>query len=128
MRASADRVLNITDDPMDVFLLDKNLVGKGEALKPIMVHEIAHYIEQTGIAHPAVEEVDQQNAHLVLDGFDDLVRSMHSQEWAELLCMMARRMVEQRNVSYTTVRAFLEAAVPECDRPQWNGKQIKELQ
>ena len=51
MKASADQVLNLSDDPIDVFLLNEEHVSKGEALKPMMAHEIAHFIEQTGIAH-----------------------------------------------------------------------------
>ncbi len=128
MEASADQKLNITDDPIDVFLLNQEHVGKGDALKPMMAHEIAHYIEQTGIAHPAIEDLDRQNARVILNGFDDKVRRWHTQEWAELLCMAARRMVKQRKVSHTTVRAFLEASIPPYDRPHWNGRQIKEPQ
>jgi hypothetical protein len=125
MRASADQALKIADDPMDVFLLNQEHAKKGDALKPLMAHEIAHYIEQTGIDHPAVDEVDQQNAEVVLNGFDDKVRSIHTRKWAELLCMAARRMVKQRKVSHKSVRAFLEAAIPKYDRPHWDGSRSK---
>jgi hypothetical protein len=128
MKASADKELNITDDPIDVFLLNKDHISKGEALKPLLAHEIAHYIEQTGIVHPDMEAVDRHNAGVVLDGFDENGRRSHTQEWAELLCMAARRLVKQRKVSHTTVRAFLEAATPLYDRPNWDGRQIKEAQ
>jgi hypothetical protein len=127
MLASADQKLNIADDPMDVFLLNEDHVRKGDALKPVMVHEIAHYVEQTGIGHPAIEDVDRQNAQVILNGFDDTVRRMHTRQWAELLCMAARRMVKQRKVSHTNVRGFLEAAIPQYDRPRWDGSQIKEM-
>jgi hypothetical protein len=128
MRASSDKWLNINDDPIDVFLLNKDHISKGEALKPLLAHEIAHYIEQTGIVHPDIDDVDRHNAGVVLDSFDENVRSCHTQEWAELLCMAARRLAKQRKVSHSTVRAFLEAAIPPYDRPHWDGRQIKEAQ
>lgn len=128
MQASADEKVNIADDPMDVFLLNQEHVRKGEALKPMIAHEIAHYIEQAGIAHPAIEDVDRQNAQVVLHGFDDNVRNRHTQQWAELLCMAARRMVKRRKVPHASVRAFLEAAIPHYDRPHWDGSQITEPQ
>jgi hypothetical protein len=128
MLASADQELKIADDPMDVFLLNQDHVKKGNDLKPLIVHEIAHYIEQTGIAHPAIEDVDRHNAQVIRSGFDNNVRSMHTERWAELLSMAARRMVKQRKVPYTSVRTLLEAAIPKYDRPHWDGKQIKEPQ
>lgn len=111
----------------DVYLINTAHIEKSRfSIAPIIIHELAHYLEQIGkdASYP-IEPIDVTNGQVVLDSFSSNVLKLHSTAWAQLLCSAAR--FEVASGRYTSIRSFLELAVPIYDRPNWQGELIKEM-
>jgi hypothetical protein len=113
----------------DVFLINVVHLRKGEALlRPLIIHEICHYVEKIGHATNVPWHVnDEKNADTIIAGLDPPVRQLHSFTWARLLAYSGRFVVRNRLVVQGTVRQFLELALPDYDRPQWDGGRLSSL-
>lgn len=115
-RADAHRFFPTSGREVDVFLLNTEHFQKPEAfLDPLIVHELAHYLEHTGIRSDA-SEADKSNAAAVMVCLKNEVRAIHTPAWSQHLAVGARRMVKKGKTDARTIREFLEAAVPPYDR------------
>lgn len=126
-RASAQNHLPGLKVPADIYLINTaHLSKKKYAVAPVIVHEIAHYLEQIGEApNYAIEAIDEANGQVVLAGLDPEVRSReHTRLWANLVARAAR--LEVVAGRYGSIRSFLEQAIPAYDRPHWRGIDIQE--
>lgn len=110
----------------DVYLINTAHIAKSKfVIAPLVIHEIAHYLEQIGEASRyQPEAIDVANGQVLLDSFSPDVLKLHTATWAGLLCRAARE--EVMSGRYSSVRLFLEHAVPEYDRPNWQGSMIQE--
>lgn len=126
-RASAQDHLSGLKVDADIYLINTaHLHKKRYAIAPIMIHEIAHYLEQIGKAsNYAIESIDATNGQVILHGLDARVRLLdHNLHWANLLSRTAR--TEVLAGRYGSIRSFLELAIPANDRPHWRGYDIQE--
>ncbi|QPF85500.1 hypothetical protein IC762_03975 [Bradyrhizobium genosp. L] len=121
--ADAHIPLGITDVKADCFLLNVEHFGKGrDFLHPLMVHELAHYLDQIG-EDPAASDKDKNNAAAMLISMTPNVRNLpaHNHRWAQHLAVGARRLVTDGQSGHKTIREFAEAAIPWYDRrPRWD--------
>jgi hypothetical protein len=102
----------------DLFLMNvAHLTAPDQRLRPLIIHEICHYLDQIKAAGRfAYEAADDSNAKIILNGLDPPLLAWHPMEWAKLLAFAGRVGVSRSIVPQTTVRAFFEAAIPEYDR------------
>ena len=121
--ADAHLPLGITDVKADAFLLNVVHFGKAEDfLYPLMVHELAHYLDQID-EDPAASDKDKNNAAAMLIAMAPNVRNhpSHNHRWAQHLAVGARRLVTDGRGGHKTIKEFVEAAIPEYDRrPGWD--------
>jgi hypothetical protein len=121
--ADAHAKLGITEVQADVFLLNADHFHKpDDFLCPLIVHELAHYLDQIG-EDPGASDVDKNNAGALLVSLEQNVRDLpsHNHRWAQHLAVGARRLVTGGHSGHKTIKEFLEAAVPSYDRrPGWN--------
>jgi hypothetical protein len=116
--ADAHAKLGITGVQADVFLLNADHFHKpDDFLNPLVVHELAHYLDQIG-KDPGASEADRNNAGALLVSLEENVRDLpsHNHRWAQHLAVGARRLVTNGHSGQKTIKAFLEAAVPSYDR------------
>ena len=115
-KANAQQVLPLGDKKADIFLLNKDHYEKSsKALDPLVVHELAHFLEHIKQTVPLTRQ-DEENARAILESLDDKVLKLHTREWALLLASGARELVKGGHTPHATIRAFLEIALPEYDR------------
>ncbi|TIM96823.1 MAG: hypothetical protein E5Y34_21980 [Mesorhizobium sp.] len=115
-QADAQNILPIGCKKVDVFLVNVAFLESGSPrLEPLIVHELAHFLEQIGEA-PLGDAIDQKNADAILISLMPDVLDLHSREWALHLAIAARRLVQQKLTTHRTIRSFLDVAVPEIDR------------
>jgi hypothetical protein len=124
--ASAQNKLPLGGKRADIFLINVDHIRKADALiRPLLVHEICHYIEQIGVhGQYHYEPIDDVNARAVLDGLSFEVRNLHTMIWAKLLALAARKAAQLS--SGMTVKRYLELAIPSYDRPRWNPSRVQE--
>jgi hypothetical protein len=115
-RADAHKEFSTNGKEVDVFLLNTAHFDKSDDfLVPLVIHELAHYLEQIGeAAH--LSEQDRANAGAVLVSLTTAVRRLHTSVWAQFLAIAARRIVESGHSTHRNIREFLEAAIPSYDR------------
>ena len=65
---------------------------------------------------PTPEGNDEKNAEAILKSLKRNVIAAHPKEWALHLAAGGRTLLAKRLTTYKTIREFLEAAIPECDR------------
>jgi hypothetical protein len=115
-RIDAHHVFPTIGKEVDVFLLNTEHFEKPDSfLVSLVVHELAHYLEQIGEA-PDPSEGDGANAAAILVSLTGNVRRRHTLVWAQFLAIAARRIVKGGHSSQKTIREFLEAAIPPYDR------------
>lgn len=118
-RANAQVALGLVNKNVDVFLLNTTHFGANpDFIEPIVVHELAHLLEQTGIT-PQPAYNDDENADAILSSLKTniLTPSMrHNKEWALHLAIGARVILNKGLTNHKSIRAYLEAAVPAYDR------------
>ena len=121
--ADAHTKLGITEVQADVFLLNTvHLQKPDDFLNPLMVHELAHYLDQIG-EDPEASDADKNNAGAILISLQGNVRDLpsHNHRWAQHLAVGARRLVTNGHSGHRSIREFAEAAVPSYDRRAgWN--------
>ncbi|MHC2672583.1 hypothetical protein ACVI1J_004746 [Bradyrhizobium diazoefficiens] len=121
--ADAHLPLGITDAKADVFLLNLEHFEKpDDFLFPLIVHELAHYLDQIG-EDPAASDADKNNAAAMLISLAPNVRDnpSHNHRWAQHLAVGARRLVSGCHSGHKTIKEFAEAAIPPYDRrPGWD--------
>jgi hypothetical protein len=127
MQASAQDKLHLTHKA-DIFLVNTTHLGKSEAiLMPFVIHEVCHYVEQTGVPSSVnFTKADEKNAKSILEGYDPRALSTHGKTWAELLSWAGRKALAEKFVAQDSLRHFLEASIPWYDRPTWRGDAIIE--
>jgi hypothetical protein len=112
----ATDVLQLQGKKVDIFLLNADhFSAQPSHLEPLVVHEFAHFLEQIG-ERPTVEGNDSANADAILRSLKPNVLHLHTKEWALHLAGGGRRLIEKKLTTHTTIRAFLEVAVPHYDR------------
>ncbi|MGD9843938.1 MAG: hypothetical protein AB7U47_00950, partial [Variibacter sp.] len=80
-KTSAQDVLPITTKA-DVFLLNTDYFSVDDKVAvPLIVHELAHLVEQLGYA-PDPHANDDENADAIMASLAANVRSIHTKEWA----------------------------------------------
>ncbi len=100
----------------DLFFLNKDFFESGEQeLIPLVVHELAHLLEQIN-EPPVPKGHDEDNAEAILKVLNPTLYAHHPREWALHLVAGARVVIEKRLTSYETIQEFLEAAIPFLDR------------
>jgi hypothetical protein len=115
-KADAQNVLPLQEKKADIFLLNVDHFSAPPArLEPLIVHELAHFLEQIREI-PAVEGNDKANAAAILKSLTPDILRLHKEEWARHLAAGGRRLIEKNLTPHKTIRAFLEAAVPHYDR------------
>lgn len=115
-RADAHKSIPTDGKEVDVFLLNHDHFDKpDDFLIPIVVHELAHYLEQTA-EKPILSEADRNNAGALMISLTGNVRRIHKDVWGHHLVLAARRIVKGGRSPYKTIREFVEAAVPKYDR------------
>jgi hypothetical protein len=115
-KADAHKHIPTGGKEVDVFLLNTDHFESPDSfLGPLVVHELAHYLEQIGET-PNASDADRANAGAVLVCLKNNVRAIHTPIWAQHLAIGARRMVVEGRTPHKTIREFLEAAVPPYDR------------
>jgi hypothetical protein len=120
-RANAERTLPLGVKNADIFLINTKFLPSGvDKIEPLIVHELAHLLEHTKV-QPSPQGNDENNARAILDSLHTDILAGHSEEWALHLTAAARTLLEKKAVKQKTIRAWLEAAVPEIDR---DGKPI----
>ena len=103
-RVSARKVLPLGGKKVDIFLLNKDHYDKSpKALEPLVVHELAHFLEHTEQT-VALTDQDKENARAILESLDERVRRRHTKEWALLLASAARELVKGGRTPHTTIR------------------------
>jgi hypothetical protein len=92
-RADAHKDIPTGGQKVDVFLLNTAHFEKSDSfLAPLVVHELAHYLEHIGDA-PNPSEADKANAGALMACLRTNIRKIHTTTWAEHLAVGARRMV-----------------------------------
>lgn len=123
-KAKADKVLGL-HRRADIFLLNEDHLYKNDdALTPLLVHELCHFVEQIGKVKGKFTQADRHNGVEILASYHDQVRALHTVTWSRLMARAARRAVECFSAS--SVAEFLEQAIPDYDRPGWNRKKLME--
>lgn len=125
-KANLETEVDVGKKRADLLLLNVVHLKNSEAvLSPLLVHELCHFIEQANAMDLAtIEDIDEANAVAILSMLAESILHLHTPEWAQLLAFCARRSVEQGSVN--SINAFLEAAIPEYDRPFWKPEKITE--
>jgi hypothetical protein len=117
-KADAHEVIPTAGKEIVVFLLNVEHFQKPDSfLEPLLVHELAHYLEQIG-DQPTTSKADEANAAATLASLTNPVRRLgdHNEVWAQHLASGARRMVAGGKATQKNIREFLEAAIPWYDR------------
>lgn len=126
MRANAQALLPLGERKADIFILNCNHLNAPDwKLIPLIVHELAHFFDQIGIA-PAPTIADISNANLIRASFDQVVLNLHPDRWAHHLACAARRMVTDRKCIQTSVGHYFELCIPSGDRPHWQRSRVIE--
>jgi hypothetical protein len=119
----AHTTLDITEVQADSFLLNTAHFQKSDDfLNPLIVHELAHYLDQLG-EDSGASDADNNNAAAMLISLEGNVRDhpSHNHRWAQHLAVAARRLVTNGHSGHKTIKEFAEAAIPSYDRrPGWN--------
>jgi hypothetical protein len=114
-KTSAHEVMGVTTKA-DAFLLNTDYFSLDEKkTDPLIVHELAHLLEQLK-EPPTATANDDENAEAILKSLDKSVRNLHTKEWALHLAVGARVLLTKDLTPFKTIRSFLEAAIPEYDR------------
>jgi hypothetical protein len=125
-RADIQTLFTTISTTTDAFLLNTDHFNDpDEKVVPLIVHEQAHYLEQIDEDVSTLAD-DEANGLKILEAMDYGNRQHHNARWATLLSAASRNMVTKRHTSHATVREFLEAAIPEYDRPDWTKVNVKE--
>ena len=118
-KANAQTALGLSGVSADIFLLNTtHFSARPDFIEPIVVHELAHLLEETGHL-PQPEYNDEQNADAVLNSLQRNVRAInlrHNKAWAVHLAIGARTILTKGLTKHKSIRAYLEAAVPSYDR------------
>src|SRR5258706_11922864 len=102
--------------PFDAFLLNTAHFALNEkTVDPLVVHELSHFLDQTNVT-PTVTANDVENADAILKSLMNNVRAIHTTRWAQHLAVGARVMIQKGLTPHSSIRSFLEAAIPEYDR------------
>ncbi len=121
--ADAHTKLGITEVQADAFLLNTAHFRKpDDFLNPLIVHELAHYLDQLG-EDPRASDADKNNAGAMLISLEGNIRDhpSHNHRWAQHLAVGARRLVTNGHSGHKTIKEFAEAAIPSYDRrPGWS--------
>jgi hypothetical protein len=81
-KADAQNVLPLSGRKADIFMLNKDHFLMREAfLDPLVVHELAHFLEQIGDV-PVPEGNDEANATAILESLHPDILRLHTREWA----------------------------------------------
>jgi hypothetical protein len=114
-RINVHEVFNF-NKKVDAFLLNTaHFSLDAKKTDPLIVHELAHLLEQLDIA-PQMIANDDENAEAILKSLQQNVLKVHTKEWARHLAVGARVMLTKGLTPHSTIREFLEAAVPGYDR------------
>jgi hypothetical protein len=126
-KVSAQQELPLAGKNADIFLINVDQLQKSEAiLAPLLIHELCHYVEDSGLAsNYQFQPEDEANALVILEGYVEGAKKWHSLTWAKLLAWAARLSVSKNAVA--SVRQFLELAILSYDRPGWRPNRIQEL-
>ena len=109
-RVEVQNVFSLQGRKADVFLLNADYFSASPArLEPLIVHELAHFLEQIG-ADPAMAVGDEANAAAIMKSLTPNISRLHTIKWARHLASGARRLIEKDLTEHRTVRKFLEAA------------------
>lgn len=115
-KAGAQDVLPLDGRRADIFLLNKvHFELPAARLEPLVVHELAHLLEQIG-DKPTPQGNDEENAGLVLKALKRNILHLHPQDWALHLAAAGRTLLAKNLTTHKTIREFLEAAIPAYDR------------
>jgi hypothetical protein len=118
-KVDAQNALGLSGVTVDIFLLNTSHFGaRPDLVEPIVVHELAHLLEQTSCV-PQPQFNDEDNAEAILKSLHPTVlqpKLLHNKEWALHLAIGARTILTKRLTKHRSIRAYLEAAVPSCDR------------
>jgi hypothetical protein len=125
-KVSAQSAISLPGKQVDIFLLNVAHFSEGDTvLAPLLIHELCHYVEDSGLARNyQFETEDEANALVILDGYVEGAKRWHSLTWAKLLARAARVAASKNAVA--SVRQFLELAIPPYDRPGWQPDRIQE--
>ena len=115
-RAEAHKTFGFDGYKADIFLLNtRYFSAQAKHLEPLIVHELAHLLEQLD-EQPIPVGNDEANAEAILQSLKSDLLHLHPRIWALHLAGAGRLLVEKEQTQHTTIRAFLETAVPRCDR------------
>lgn len=115
-KADAQNVLPLQGKRADIFLLNTDhFSAPPSKLEPLIVHELAHLLEQIG-EELAPEGNDELNAAAILKSLHPNILPLHTKEWALHLAAGGRVLIAKNLTLHKPIRAFLEAAVPAYDR------------
>jgi hypothetical protein len=114
--ANAQNILNVNGKKLDFFMMNQDHFGKkAEFLEPLIVHELAHLLDHIGEAAKP-EGNDNANADVIIKSLQKNILNHHPKNWALHLAGAGRRLIEKNLTNQKTIRAYLEAAIPEYDR------------
>jgi hypothetical protein len=115
-KADAQTVLPLDGKKADIFLLNTvYFSARAAELEPLVVHELAHLLEQIG-EKPTPRGSDEVNSDEILKSLDPNILRLHSKEWALHLAAGGRTLLAKDLTTHKSIRAFLEAAIPHYDR------------
>ncbi len=125
-KVSAQQAFPLAGKNADIFLINVDHLQKSEAvLGPLLIHELCHYVEDSGLAsNYQFQPDDEANALVILEGYVEEAKKWHSLTWAKLLARASRLSVSKNAIA--SVRQFLELAIPSYDRPGWRPNRIQE--
>jgi hypothetical protein len=114
--ANVQNTLDVNGKKLDFFLLNQDHFGKkSEFLEPLVVHELAHLLDHIGEA-ATPEGNDDANADVIIKSLKRNILHHHPKNWALHLAGAGRRLINEKLTNHKTIRAYLEAAIPEYDR------------
>jgi hypothetical protein len=115
-RADAQTIFPQLGKTIDIFLLNVDHFEKSDdELVPLVVHELAHYLEHIGET-AAGSAADKGNAAALFISLERKVQRIHTRKWAEWLAIGARGVIKAGKLKHKTIKSFLEEAIPEYDR------------
>lgn len=101
----------------DMFILNTRLFDFSDTeLGPIVVHELAHYLEHIGQVASGITTADRTVADAILASLNLAASNRHTPEWALNLAVGVRHLVERHLTSGLDIGEYLNLAVPEIDR------------
>lgn len=114
--------------PADVFLINKDHLAKAEqSFVPLVTHELCHFIVDTGqIGLIPIDAIDRANADAIYESLTPGLHGWHSKDWCAVMAWAARKRAGLPPNTQSTVKSFLQLAIPDYDRPNWGKVSIRE--